>query len=190
MLTDRDAFYALLDIEEPADFVYFENIAALFECEAEIEQGLLCALLAAVDKQTVAELIDNYFEELTGFLPDGETELFTLLTQIQQALRGMLQSGENDLVETEAQREDLLVRLAEEIERFRQWYSCEDRVSCMLLGEGEEERISLRDAIASVREEKLLGQRYVYDFSDCLDYPLAEYVMTFALADRTDDGED
>lgn len=34
---DRDELYELLDIEAPSDFEYFENLAALIECEEHIE---------------------------------------------------------------------------------------------------------------------------------------------------------
>ena len=33
---DRERLYEILDIEEPAEFDYFENIAALLECDENI----------------------------------------------------------------------------------------------------------------------------------------------------------
>ena len=44
---DKDRLYELLDIEEPEDFQYFENIAALLEADEEIDYDALYALLSA-----------------------------------------------------------------------------------------------------------------------------------------------
>ena len=61
----KEALYELLDIDTPADFQYFENLAALLECEDEIDDQALAQLLEGVDKKTLAELLHNYFEEMT-----------------------------------------------------------------------------------------------------------------------------
>ena len=43
------------------------------------------------------------------------------------------------------------------------------------------------------RLEKIDGDRYSYDFSQCIDYPLDEYIMSFAdvaaAAEEPDDAE-
>ena len=39
--------------------------------------------------------------------------------------------------------------------------------------------MSLRDALAVARIEKLEGDKYHYDFNDCLDYELEEYIMSY-----------
>ena len=58
----KEVLYELLDIDTPADFQYFENLAALLECEDEIDDQVLAQLLEGVDKKTLAELLHNYFE--------------------------------------------------------------------------------------------------------------------------------
>ena len=64
---DKDELYELLDIEAPSDFEYFENLAALIECEEHIEFEELYALLKDVNKESLLTLISNYFEEISDF---------------------------------------------------------------------------------------------------------------------------
>ena len=52
---DKDKLYQMLDIEEPEDFQYFENIASLLECDEEIRYDDLYALLKDVDKDQLAQ---------------------------------------------------------------------------------------------------------------------------------------
>ena len=167
---NQDKLYTMLDIETPADFEYFENLAALMECEEEIEEDVLFGLIEQVDKRTLAELIHNYFEEITDFLPDDAVELFTLLEHVKFSLMGMCgNSGE----------ENVLVNLVDELNRFRKWYSIESRVYCTSFSGEEDGTVPLRDALVLARAEKLIGDNYEYDFTQCLDYPIEEYIMSF-----------
>ena len=162
--------YARLDIEHAADFVYFENLAALLECDEELEEGLLYALFAKVDLDNLEELLQNYFTEMGENLPDSAAELFTLLENEQRALVGLLRSGE----------ENKIVQFADELDRFRRWYCQESRVLCTALADRRERTMPLRDALAEIRAARFLGDSEEYDFSACLDYPLEEYLMSFA----------
>ena len=47
---NREQFYELLDIESAEDFQYFENLAAFFECEEELDYEDVVALFGAVDQ--------------------------------------------------------------------------------------------------------------------------------------------
>ena len=40
--------------------------------------------------------------------------------------------------------------------------------------------LPLRDALTLLRLEKLGEEEYSYDFSECLDYELEDYIMSFA----------
>ena len=74
--------------------------------------------------------------------------------------------------------EDLLVNLADELDRFRRWYSVDSRVYCTSISDGEEISVPVRDAVVLARSESLTGDRYEYDYSECQDYPLEEYIMS------------
>lgn len=166
----KEELYELLDIETAEDFKYVENVAQYLECEDEIEFRDMAELIRDLDKDEAACLFDDYFDEIMDFIPEAETEIYSLFTNIRRSLTGLLKNA--DEVSTEA-------KITEELERFRRWYSMDSRVylsSSDLNGEKEE---TLRDAIFDKRMESLGGDKYFYDFTEAMDYPLEEYVMTF-----------
>lgn len=166
----KEELYELLDIESPEDFQYFENMAELFECDEDIDFGDLCALVEGVDKEVFKGLVDEYFQETTEFIPGDAAELFILLDKVKLALMGMARACDE---------EELYVQLSEEINRFRRWYSAESVVTCVSIKDNREESCNLRDALVLARMEKLGGEKYIYDFSACLSYPVDEYAMSF-----------
>ena len=166
---DKEKLYELLDIDTPTDFQYFENLAALLECEEDIEEQVLYSLVEEVDKQVLSDLIYNYFEEMTDFLPGDAAETFGIMERIKFALIGLARNCDE---------EDLLVNLADELDRFRRWYSVDSRVYCTSISDGEEISVPVRDAVVLARSESLTEDRYEYDYSECQDYPLEEYIMS------------
>ncbi|MBQ8562626.1 MAG: hypothetical protein IJ443_01890 [Firmicutes bacterium] len=164
----KDTLYELLDIDVPTDFQYFENLAALLECEDDIDNQVLAQLLDGVDKKILAELLHSYFEEMTDFLPADAAEAYGILERIKLCLMGLARNCEE---------EELLANLVEEMERFRIWYSVESRVYCTSIVSGEEEILPIRDAVTLARSESLANDKYEYDYSECLDYKLEEYIM-------------
>lgn len=166
----REEFYELLDIETAEDFKYVENFAEYLEYDGEIEFSDVAALIGEIDKDEAAGLLDDYFEEVMEFIPEAETEVYGLFTNIRRSLTGMLKNFEE--VSTEA-------KVAEELERFRRWYSMDSKVYLSdVKGLGEHDE-TLRDALGTRRLENLGGNKYFYDFTEAMDYPLEEYVMTF-----------
>ncbi len=85
-------FYEILDIDSPEDFQYFENLAAFLECEEEPEYEDVAELVKEADKGTLAQLIGDYFEEISDFLPESETELYTIFDNVRRSLAGMSKS--------------------------------------------------------------------------------------------------
>ncbi len=167
---DREKLYKLLDIEGPQDFEYFENIAALLECEDHISFDEIWTLLKDVDKDSLVLLINNYFEEVLEFLPGDDADFFLLIDKIRLALMGLARNSDD---------ENILGNLAEEMNKFRIWYSSDSQVICQSILTNAEETYSLRDALVFARLEKIEGPGYFYDFSLCSDYPLDEYIMSF-----------
>ncbi len=166
----KEELYELLDIETAEDFKYVENVAQYLECEDEIDFGVLAALINVLDKDETAGLFDDYFEEIMEFIPEAETEIYGLFTNIRRSLTGMLKNA--DEVSTEA-------KIAEELERFRRWYSLDSKVYLTDQNTMTEFDTTLRDALCEKRLENLGGKKYFYDFTEAMDYPLEEYVMTF-----------
>ena len=166
----KEDFYELLDIDYPAEFQYFENLAAFLECDEELEYEDVAELFAGVDKDTLAQLVDNYFEELTDFVPGSETGVYGILDNVRRALMGMARNCDDDTMET---------KLADELERFRRWYSVDSKVYLTNLGTMDEQEFTLRDALVNARIEKLDGDKFQYDFSECENYVLDEYIVSF-----------
>ncbi|MBR3707281.1 MAG: hypothetical protein IKM19_09930 [Firmicutes bacterium] len=166
----KEDFYELLDIDYPAEFQYFENLAAFLECDEELEYEDVAELFQGVDKDTLAQLVDNYFEELTDFVPGSETGVYGILDNVRRALMGMARNCDDDTMET---------KLADELERFRRWYSIDSRVYLTNLGTMDEQEFTLRDALVNARIEKLDGDKFQYDFSECENYVLDEYIVSF-----------
>ena len=64
---------------------YTHLLAAFFECEEELDYEDIAALFGAVDQAVLAELIDEYFEEITNFVPGSETEVFSIFENVRRA---------------------------------------------------------------------------------------------------------
>lgn len=178
----KTELYELLDIEAPSDFEYFENLADFLECEEELEFADVAELFNEVDKDVLAQLCDNYFEEISGYIPGSQTEVFTIFENVRRALVGMCRNCSDD--------ENLKAKLSEELERFRRWYSVESQAYCTDLETMEEQMMPIRDALVSSRVEGIEGNanKYEYDFSECMNYPLDEYIVS--LGDMISMGEE
>ena len=105
-----------LDLDEASQFEYFEAMADLVECEDYIEQEAVYALFEGADETMIAELLEDYFEDILEGLPEDAGEIYSLLHQIKLSLIGLagnLGSGGDE--------ESDLRRLTDEFCRFRQW---------------------------------------------------------------------
>ena len=165
----KEELYEILDIDRPEDFQYFENLAAFLECDEEPEYEDVAELIKEVDKETLAQLIGDYFEEISDFIPESETELFTIFDNVRRSLVGMSRNCNDETTQT---------KLADELERFRKWYSEDSRAYLTDLGSTEDEEMTLRDALVCARLEALGADKYQYDFSECSSYPLDEYIVS------------
>ena len=76
------------------DFEYFENIAALLECDEDISYDDMFELISQVDTETLIMLIDNYFEEISDYIPGESAEFYTLMEQIRLSLTGLARSSD------------------------------------------------------------------------------------------------
>lgn len=168
---DLNELMEMLEIDEPSEFEYFENLADLIECDETIPEETLFQLFSQTDPKTVADLIHNYFEDMLEAMPESSTDMITLLENIKRSLIGLLQTSDE---------ESLLRHFVEELFRFKTWFCFESEVGCKSLSDGEEKVLSLRDALVLSRLEKMEEDEYQYDFEDCLKYEIDEYIMSFA----------
>lgn len=176
----RSGLYDIVDIDGPEDFKYFENVADLLETDEYIDDGELRVLLAQVDKKDLLELLDSYFDEVQGMIPQDETDFFVTVDTIRRSVTGTI---------TENAEGGDAGAMADAIQTFRKWYLRNDNVFDM--SDGSE--LSVRDALFNLRAAKITGEDLKYDFRTALDYSADSYgVLVQDLVQEelaSDDGE-
>lgn len=168
----KEELFELVDIEEGSEFEYFENYEALMDSDEEIECDELYMLLSEVELTVFSELTESWFYDIMENIPQDHIDLYNLLTVIRRNLIGLAQAAES-----EGDDSDVL-RLSEEVEKFRNWYSIED-YAAYDDENGQTRYIPVRDALASVRAAKFGGEEHEFDFSNAMEYEIEEYIMTY-----------
>jgi hypothetical protein len=172
----------LLDIEDPAEFEYFEQYAELAETEDDIPEDVLIEFFRDAGAGALRELTEAYFEDMLTGVPDDQTELFLLLTAIGTSFSGLADRAADD----ESRR-----AYAEEFYRFRKWYTSDETVTSAARGKTNAAALTVLEALALTRAENI-GKSSdaagaVYDFSDALGYEINEYMVSFdALAEAVE----
>ena len=175
---NKEEIYQLMDIEKGEDFKYFESLADLLETDDNYDADTLFEVLNDIDTDTLSEHASSYFEQMQENIPDDEAELYTLIENIKKEISGLTETCSSE-VESE-DKERALMDLASEIVRFHEWYIDSCLVNAVEEETGEEQSISIRDALFRLRAEKFMDEAYRYDFEDALDYELSEYIMQFS----------
>ena len=152
---DKTELYEILDISEPEDFTYYENVAALLEEDRVIEQNLIDDLLREVNLATLKELIQSYFEEFLNRIPDDETDLYFLADTMRLSLSGCEEENQ----------------LSDAIYRFRKWYVLDPSVRDRNTGE----EICVRDARYNISASNFVGEKPEYDFSKAYNFEMDGY---------------
>ncbi|MCI8631461.1 MAG: hypothetical protein HFG67_04195 [Firmicutes bacterium] len=162
----------ILDISEPDEFEYFENMADLIECENDIADEALVKLFRGVDEETLAELIGSYFSDILENLPEHQDDIYILINTIGMNLIGLARAKEDN------EGRNLAV-FAEEFNRFKRWYMFDTEVLCTEIKLGEVLTVPVAEAAAVYRSETATKTKYDYDFEKALNYPLSDYIMSF-----------
>ncbi len=152
---DKTEFYNVLDISDPEEFTYYENMASLLEEDQTIEQNLIDDLLREVDFTRFRDLAKSYFEEFLNRVPDEETDLYFLADTMRRSVVGC-EDPES---------------LADAIYRFRKWYIVEPSVIDRNTGE----EICVRDARYNISAAAFLGEKPEYDFHKAYNYEIDGY---------------
>lgn len=178
---------SFLDMDDASEFVYFEQFAELIESGDDISLDAIKQLVNGADEGVLAELTEGYFDDLLKFVPDDEAELYTLLQNIGTTLSALAQSEEQ--VEDDSDSDSNTY--AEELYKFRNWYIADSCVIRIDREENSQTEIPLMEALTNYRVRNFVEDEYEYDFSDSLDYPLDEYIVSLAsLTEEDDEDED
>ena len=167
-----------LNIENGSELQYFEEMADLIESDEPIDHDALMQLFSEIDTQTVSELIDNYFNDITDVLPGEHSDMYSLLDQIRLELTGCVR-------EIDPEDPDSVQAFTDRFSRFRSWYVYDTEVYVLERDpEGEspdhEYTQSVRDAIVTARAGRFSDEEFEFDFSDALDYEIDYYTVSFS----------
>lgn len=176
---DLEQLLKYLDIADGSEFEYFEDFENLIENEEEIDNDVIFELFKEVNMDVLKETSSYYFNDVMEFVPGEQIDLYNLLENIRRVLAGLITAVKDG-------EENALLKLADEFNRFRNWYSVEKTVECRNLDDDSITQETLRDALVNARIEKLEGEEYDYDFTKTLQYELEEYIMTYADMDDED----
>lgn len=158
----KSDLYQLLEIEEPQDFEYYENVETLLEGDEYIEQSLIHDLLSEIDMNIFGELTDSYFAELIRKLPEEEMEFYLTLLNIRRKFSGIINTHMTDADFSE---------LANEIVKFKKWFTQDSTVvDC-----NTSEKICPRDAIYNFYASKFGGKKCDYEFLEACTYDIDGY---------------
>lgn len=175
---NKEEIYGLMDIEKGEDFKYFESFADLLEAGDSYNSDDLFDVLSDIDIDTLREHAGAYFDQMQEAVPDDASDFYTLLENIRKEMTGLAETCVSE--EPGEDRDRAILDLADEIVRFHEWYTDDSLVGAVSDETGEEESISVRDALFRERAEKFTEESYRYDFEDALDYELSEYIMQFS----------
>ena len=181
---DKNTFYELVDIETPEDFKFNDNIENLIESDEEWDIDNLLPLLIEISNDVMTELIDEYFKSILERLPDDETDLYTLIYNVSRTMKSVLNADEgssnfgDDNINTDKEHDHSAKRkLSYELKKFSDWFSRVNSVDIKNLDNGNEFKAPLRDALGMITLEKLGIGSYSYNFDNCNDYELDEYIL-------------
>ena len=160
----------LIGIDEPDEFEYFENFADIVESDEDIPEETLAELFNHTDPETVAEIIEQYFDDIMSPLGEEHSQMYSLLDTIKHVFIALIMEDDDSS----------MAHFAEELHKFHVWYSFESGVECTDLSGEESKELPLRDAITVMRMSKLDNEDMNYDFSSCLDYEIDDYLLDMA----------
>lgn len=173
---DKVELYRLLDIKDPEEFKYYENVAALIEDDRYIESNLIKDLFKDIDIEVLSESLGNYFEEFLKNIPDSENELYITVDQIKRVLLGLIKD-EMSIDEIDA--------LTNEFVKFRKWYSLDK----LVFDKTNQTEISVRDSIFNILASKFIDEKCDYDFRLAELYDFEGYdILVSDIINSTEEG--
>ena len=170
----------ILEIESVSDFSFFEHYAELVESEEDIPIEIISLLFNDVDNDILTELNEGYFEDILKYIPDDAIDFYTLLSSIGQTLTSI--AGNADVENPNL--------FTDEFFKFRNWYTFDSEVHCVQISDKTEIECTISQALTLYRLENLNDEQYLYDFTDCLDYPMDEYIVSISALSGDDNDDD
>ncbi len=154
-----------LDLEHPDEFRFYENFADLIEHDEDLEEEEVFYLFENSNKEEVGDIISSYLDDLIEFFESEGEELCVTLELISNNLLRLFQE------------EDSMREFSEELLKFKEWLAVSENVEREEIETGECTYITLIDAISTMKLQHMGTTKYRFDFSNCSDYEVDEYVL-------------
>lgn len=172
-----DEILDALDISSASEFRYFEQFSELMETDFEgLEYDDFAELMLMPDHGSLSEMTESFFEDLIKGIPDDNTDLYSVIQSIKDALMTLA-------AHTGHRGRGFY---ADELFRFREWLLRPEAVECRCESDGHTIKLSALDALMLFREEKLSGRKFSYGFSDHMPEGPDEYTLN-AVNEAADD---
>ena len=166
---NKENLYKLLDIEDPREFIYFENFASLIESDEDFNYDDLLEIFSKADLDSVSDIIETYFDDILDSLSSESMGLTSIFENEKKALIGLLRNGEESIS-----------HFVSELEKFREYFSINREVEIYDDNNEDKYMSSVLDALFTIREGKIDGSNHRYNFNNVLDYEIDEYIMSFS----------
>ncbi len=147
---DYNTLLEKLEMDNSADFQYFEDVANLMELEEIVEFEDMYRLFKEADLEKLSELFKEYFKEISECLNDEYSEEKDLLLKFNDEL---MESIEN-LIEKDDRDSQEYNKFVEQLHNFRNWYATEPVVKISLSREESEFEGSFCQGIFYIRENE------------------------------------
>ncbi len=151
----RDELFELLEMDSAEDFGYFEQFAELVECEDEIEYDDFYEAVSKVDRDTLAEINENYFTEIEKTFPEDCDDFYEVMQSIWENLKRLAADSDDETYRRE---------YANQLFRFHEMYTAPDGASV------DGNPCSVMEAMAESRLSAIDRTKHSYDFENSLDY--------------------
>lgn len=154
---EKHDLYRLVDISEPDDFKYYENVESIMESDDYIEPDLLFELFGEIEWSDLSDLFINYFDELFRVFPEKEDDLCMTIQGIIAKFKEIF----NSVGDEESVRD-----LATEVHNFKKWFVYDKSVTNL----NDKEKTSVRDAVYDIYAVRFGGSFSSYNFDNASSY--------------------
>lgn len=155
-----------LDIISDDDFRYPEQFIAAMETDSPLDYDTFAELLAMASSEHLSGMVDAFYEDLIRGIPDDNMDLYGAVQTFREAMVSLSGCAGGRSIGF----------LTDELFNFREWYTTPETIVCIPEGGGDPRYLSPLEALMLYREEKLSGDKFIYDFNSHMPPDPDEYV--------------
>lgn len=165
----KEELMEIIDIEHGSDFTFFENLASLIEADEMITADAIFQVMAEVDMEFLADILEVYFSDIMENMPD-DIDVYNMLEAEKRNLLSMIEA-------VKAEEDGALSKISDELEKFHEHFSISELCEIIDNDKSLVKPSSLRDAIYDYRASKLSNGNRDYNISPAAEYEISEYIV-------------